>query len=246
MYGVDPNLAAKFYRYYKSYLGITSEFENVFACEQRTKPINFDFFQFLITTQINERLIFSIAPAFYQEFSKLIELNLFETMDDELINALHTFFYCKFSNYSIRTMYRLTVDLPREFQVGDARALTINDKELFINTGKKSREYKEEQWNIRKEIIENGRFFVVIKNDKIISWAEVSNICFNGGNLVVMTLPEYRNSGYGRMVVAKAVNWCAENNILPIYWVDSSNISSIKLASSLGFNLMNKELVVSI
>ncbi|GAA0785833.1 GNAT family N-acetyltransferase [Hathewaya limosa] len=62
---------------------------------------------------------------------------------------------------------------------------------------------------------------------------------------MVYTNEQYRNRGYGKQVTTGILNWCIENNVLPIYLVDEKNTYSIKLAESLGFKIKSKEIVVS-
>ncbi|WP_396276644.1 hypothetical protein [Haloimpatiens lingqiaonensis] len=38
-----------------------------------------------------------------------------------------------------------------------------------------------------------------------------------------------------------ALKWCYENDIMPIYWVDTKNTYSVALAKSLGFKVKSEE-----
>jgi len=48
------------------------------------------------------------------------------------------------------------------------------------------------------------------------------------------------------MVVEQCVHWCLENEVVPIYLVDTNNTASLKLAESLGFTCQSEEFVLSI
>jgi len=144
-------------------------------------------------------------------------------------------------------MYRLTVDEnqfrpPPHFD----QVATISDKEKYLKLlGKRGKKFKEREWRKRKEIILQSRYFIIYANNEVASNALISDIDFNGANIVVNTNPNYRRKGYGNAVVAKTVEWCFKNNKIPIYWVDTANIASIKLAESLGFQVKSKELVIT-
>ncbi|MCW1968090.1 MAG: GNAT family N-acetyltransferase, partial [Anaerolineae bacterium] len=47
------------------------------------------------------------------------------------------------------------------------------------------------------------------------------------------TLPDARQRGYGRSVVAAALNFLCQNNLMPRYQVHEGNFASVKLAVSL-------------
>lgn len=244
----------RFFHYYENYLGCNSLHHiptNIFSCNQRNEPLNLEFIQYLIATNRNGRLIFSIAPQFYSEFCEHISSPYTKIDDEELVKELHAFFSSKLAAYSVRKMYRLTVgtsSTSSQREQVPVRPLTVTDKSIFLRTGQKAynKSYKERKWQIKEKLIREGRVFVAIKDEAIISWAEISDINFNGGNIVVTTAPACRKSGYGRLVAAEAVRWCLNNDIVPVYWVDSLNIPSVRLAQSLEFKLMSEELVISI
>lgn len=242
-------ISIKFFCYYDQYLGVNSSkvYPGIYASNQRNIPLALELFHYLIITD-RTGLIYSIAPQFYLEFEKYINRQKNNKIDEELMKGIDGFFKDKLPNYIIRKMYRLTVNNDLKIlQCNKVRQLTIADKEAFLNSGKKAgnKIYKENKWKSKEELIYQGRVFGYIHNDKIVSWAEVSNIDFNGGNIVVNTVPEYGNLGYGKCVVAEAAKWCLNNNLLPIYWVDSLNTPSLNLAQSIGFKIMSEEVVVS-
>lgn len=71
----------------------------------------------------------------------------------------------------------------------------------------------------------------------------MSDIHYNAGNIIIYTINDFRNNGYGKAIVSKICRKCKENNIIPIYWVEENNLSSIKLANNVGFKINNKEIV---
>ncbi|CQR74358.1 hypothetical protein SOV_24820 [Sporomusa ovata DSM 2662] len=239
----------KFFEYYDKYLGISmsNKHPKIYPCKQRNKLLARNYFQHLIITN-REGLIYSIEPLFYSQFKMYIDIEKYSEINESLILLINNFFNKRFGNYKIRKMLRLTTANDLKFlQSTCARKLTIGDKDIFLNSGNKSntKPYKERKWDAIKAMIREERAFVYVHQNQILSLAIVSNIDFNGGNIVVNTVPEYRNFGYGKLVVSKAAKWCLENDVLPIYWVDSLNVNSLKLALSIGFQIMAEELVVS-
>ena len=47
-------------------------------------------------------------------------------------------------------------------------------------------------------------------------------------------------------MVEKISRECEDINITPMYWVNSANMSSIKLAQKAGFEIVSEEIVISI
>lgn len=242
----------KYDAYYNNYLCINEDdLKNnitIFPCPQRDKPLNLVFINNLIVSKIDNKMVFSISPKFYTEFCKYIEKVEITNIDDNnFLMAIDDFFADYLENYSIRRMYRLTVNedqfrYPPHFD----KVMTISDKDEYLKLlGTRGRKYKEKQWQKRKRIIQDGCFFTIFENNELASRAVISDIDFNGANIVVVTHPKYRQRGYGKAVVAKTVEWCVKNNKIPIYWVASSNIPSIKLAKNLGFQVKSKEMVIT-
>lgn len=239
--------------YYKNYLCINEDdLKNnitIFPCPQRDKPVNLIFINNLIITKIDNKMVFSISPKFYTEFCKYIEkVEITNIDDDNFLMAIDDFFADYLENYYIRQMYRLTVNEDQfRYPTHLDKVMKISDKEGYLKLiGTRGRKYKEKQWQKRKRIIKDGCFFIIFKNNEIASRAIISDIDFNGANIVVVTHPKYRQKSYGKAVVAKTVKYCFKNNKIPIYWVASSNIPSIRLAESLGFQMKSKELVITI
>jgi len=97
-----------------------------------------------------------------------------------------------------------------------------------------------------QQLRDEGRYFVIIDNEQIASFAYISDIQVGGANIVVSTKPNFRKKGYGKAVVYAATKWCFKNMLIPIYLVNQSNLGSLKLAESLGFKTMAEEIVVTV
>ncbi|WIV11539.1 GNAT family N-acetyltransferase [Proteiniborus sp. MB09-C3] len=239
-----------FQNYYYKYLGIDKrELEigkRVFSSNQRNKSLNGQFVQYLISTHIDGKLIFSVAPQYYNNLLDLIKGQATENVD-EIIEILNTFFSDILESFSLRKMYRLIPSV--DYGIWDSLNSSVLKltKEIFMNDLENIEEAKKmEIWERKKGEILEGRKFVVLEGKKIVSACKISDIDFGGGNIAVWTDSNYRNKGFGKAVVSEAVKWCINNNILPIYWVDSENTASINLAKNLGFEIRAKEIVVSI
>ena len=65
-------------------------------------------------------------------------------------------------------------------------------------------------------------------------------------NIVIQTEDEYRNKGFAKKVVEKIAEQCLKKGLIPTYWVNKNNIPSRRVAENTGFELLSKEMVVSI
>ena len=102
-------------------------------------------------------------------------------------------------------------------------------------------EYKENKW---KKIKKMKYIYGILENEEIASMGFVSNIDYNFANIVIQTKEKYQNKGYGKRIVKKISENLLDDEILPIYWVNTENKYSIKLAKSIGFNEETLEIVV--
>lgn len=212
--------------------------------QAREIPINRLYHHHLIATKVNDIFIYSIEPKLYEDFKIYISSYKIKE-NDELISVLDKFFKNRISDYSIRRMYRLSFDKEKLENINNTKSVKLT-KEILMNSLKqKDDKEKEEIWNRKKKEVEEGRQYVILEKDKIISWCKVSNIDYSGGNLVVWTAPEHRRKGYGKDVGRQGIKWCINNNIIPIYLVDSLNKASINLAKTIGFKIKSEEIVVT-
>ncbi|WP_202708826.1 GNAT family N-acetyltransferase [Sporosalibacterium faouarense] len=237
--------------YYCKYLGINildlSKGNIIFSCNQRNEPISGSHFQHLIITEIDGKQIFSISPKYYNGFKKHIlkyKENKLEGVN-KLKPFLQSFFENKLKKHQIRKMYRLTVNKDEMIDIPSSLAIQLTKEILMDNIKDKDRIEKDRIWRRKKTEVEDGRQYTILDDGKITCWCKVSDIDFDGGNLAVWTSPKYRRRGYGKQVTLDAVKWCFRNNVIPIYWVDSTNVASINLAKGIGFKVMSEEIVVS-
>jgi RimJ/RimL family protein N-acetyltransferase len=241
----------QFNNYYNEYLGLSlpdfTEGERIFECEQRQKPINNWHLQHLIITTLHGIIIYSIAPKLIREFSDYMSPYLQMDFTNSTL-TLQNFFDHRLVDYTIRRMYRMTIDanlirLNRNKTHQNA-AVSLTKDIMLNNIQSDSEEEKNRVWLRKKDEIEQGRQYVILEGNKIVSYCKISDIVFGGANLVVYTDENYRNKGFGKAVVIEAIHWCSKHQVSPIYWVDHNNLSSIALAKSLGFHIMAEEIVV--
>lgn len=236
-----------FNSYYLKYLGISIQElhkgKNIFQCNQRNKPINNFYFQQLIVTNIDGIDTFSVAPEFYRDFSDyIIPFKNMNTL--KLFKVLSSFFDNKLETYTIREMYRMTLDtMPKTILLKDS--VVKLTKEILKNSLQTtSEEEKKRIWLRKKQEVIQGRQYIILDGKKIASYCKVSDIDYNGGNLTVYTNEKYRNKGYGKSVSIGAIKWCVENGVIPVYWVDKKNVPSVALAKGLDFSIKSEEIVV--
>jgi len=245
-----------FEEYYKKYMGFSDnnlqEDLSVFSSEYRDKLFSFTYKNPIIATRMQERIIFSVAPKHFDDFCKYSEN--FNQLDFESLDfqkKIDDFFATNYSSYfTIDRYYRMTVDKDSLATINNleiVRLLRLSDKEIYLEKHRNRGEiFKNNRWKIYKPLIEEGRIFIIEENHRIVSYASITDIDLNGANIAVSTNPDYRNKGYGKKVVYKAVEWCLRNGLIPIYWTRTDNLPSVKLAVSLGFKRKAEEIAVLI
>ena len=244
-----------FDQYYLRYLRVDPERlkagHRVFPCERRAESFAFFHVHHLISTIIDGNVIFSISPEFAPSFEiqriplagNIVNEELLKMIDDIFFDFLPALLY------STRLMMRMTLDkgeLVKQKKMTQVNVLSESDKVKFltryVDRGQKFTEYL---WNARVETVRAGRYFTVFERDEIASSAYISDIDYQGANIAVGTGSEFRRKGYGKAVVNHATEWCFSHGYRPVYLVDINNKPSIKLAESLGFREMSREVVVA-
>lgn len=245
-----------FEEHYDLFLGIDSgrvdAGEKVFPCQRRAEPFGAWFRQVLISTARGGDLVHSTAPEFADELRQLAG-ELPASIDDETMFLLDDFFVerIRWTLLRIDTYARMTIGSPDHLDRtrGDVEVVALEDnpfgKRVFFDMiGRRGQEFKSMRWRSVRELIAEGRYFVAMSDGEIASWAAITDIDFGGANIAVSTRPEHRKKGYGRACVARATGWCIENDLLPVYLVAESNMPSVRLAESLGFETRSREIVV--
>lgn len=231
-----------FWNSYYRYMEIKDD-EKI-CLRKRKEIINNKFHYPIIISFIDNRVIYSVEKNYYESFIKDININSMINKE-EIKNYIKIFLQNKIQHFRIKEMYRMYKNESKN-DIDISKVISINNqqKKEYFNSFKIIRDdvYKEKKW---KEISKNNFLKGIIKDNKIVSMGYISNINYGMGNIVIQTIEEYQNRGYGKMVVEKISQEALKNSILPIYWVENKNIASIKLAESLGFKKVVDEIVVS-
>ena len=230
-----------FWNSYYRYMEIKDD-EKI-CLRKRKEIINNKFHYPIIISFIDNRVIYSVEKNYYEKFLKDININSMINKE-EIKNYIKILLQNQMQHFRIKEMYRMYKNEGKN-DIDISRVISINNgqKKEYFNSFKIRRDdvYKEKKW---KEISKNNFLKGIIKDNKIVSMGYISNINYGMGNIVIQTIEEYQNRGYGKMVVEKISQEALKNSILPIYWVENKNIASIKLAESLGFKKVVDEIVV--
>lgn len=86
------------------------------------------------------------------------------------------------------------------------------------------------------------KFCFKVEN-KVVCYCKISDIIHGYGNIVVWTDENYRGRGLAKQLLLLTIKKCIEDGIDPIYLVNSENIPSISLAKSVGFEIIQTEVI---
>lgn len=90
-------------------------------------------------------------------------------------------------------------------------------------------------WYSEEEFITKGIGYCLIKESVVVSWCLsvfVDNKNFEFG---LETIEDYRGNSYGKLTAAACMDYCIENNIIPFWQCNKTNIPSNKVSESVGF-----------
>lgn len=226
-----------FKEYYYNFLEFKGH-KNIICSDNREKGIN-NFYYPIIIANYNDKIIYSINPNYYEELKKII------IGEKDMKEKIFAFFKQRKIDIVVQDMYRMYKKNNANIDISIVKKLGEANKEQFFNSFEYSNDniYKQKKWEIIKKCkYING----IIKDNKFVSVGFVSNINENGANIVIQTKEEYRNKGYGKLIVEKISRDLLKDSIIPIYWVNKNNIPSIKLAESLEFEKGAEEIVIRI
>lgn len=224
-----------FDEYYKKYLGCQTFKERYVSSIFRNMPINQSYFYPLIHTTYKSSDLISVSPEIFNDKDLALTFNDIKTKSlERLKNTYNQIIEKKF--------YRFSYDNNFNIHSSSAESLNSSHYDIFMNSGNNTdKHFKEKKWQSLKLYREQGRIFVQIYDNQIISTCKISDIYCNGANLYVHTNEKYRKKGFGTSVVNAATIACLRKNLIPIYFAEISNIASINLALSTGFSLKATE-----
>lgn len=231
-----------FSNYYYNFLNYNLKHkEKIVSSNNRKQSIN-DFLYPVIISIYNNDCIYSIDTEYFEDLKIIINKN--ELKDkDSIINLLDRFFSEKGIKVSIQSMLRMYKTKKSKINVDDVICINETNKEQYFNSfeNNKNIKYKQDKWKkIKRYKYLNG----IVEDNKLVSVGYVSNIDYGGANIVIHTKEKYRNKGYGKRIVEKISRDLIKNNIIPVYWVNNENEYSKKLALSIDFKEVAKEIVV--
>ncbi|NBI05589.1 hypothetical protein [Senegalia massiliensis] len=175
-----------FKKYYNDYLGIDEKqfksSKRVFSSVQRNVPLNFQYVYKMIATVLEDSVVFSIAPEFYNSFTKFINGKNIESLN-QVIEISHDFFQSKLNDFKVRQIYRLTLKEENIMNLDNGQAIPLTKSILFESNKNMNEKEKIMIWNKRRKEIEEGRKYVVLIENKIVSSAKISDIDFLVGIL---------------------------------------------------------------
>lgn len=237
--------------YYSEFLGFRIGMDKVIVpCSIRSEIFCFNNKEPLIYSKLNGKSYFSISPQFKDQFEANLRFSDPNLSLDELLPEIDDAFCDLVDEYWIQKMFRMSVsenELRKPKNSNLVEPFSEKHKELYLmNFGLRGEKYKEKKWTFMQQLRDEGRYFVIIDNDLIASFAYISDIQVGGANIVVLTKPEFRKKGYGKAVVYAATKWCFQNDLIPIYLVSQANLASVNLAMSLGFKTRAEEVVVMV
>lgn len=234
--------------FYLKYLGVNEEElalgERIFSSPFRGKPeseLTLTIHD-LIVSDYEGTLIHSVNQNMINDYRssapRQVSDDLIEKVDDAFFRA------CKYRYYWISEWLRYSIDV--SFEVNqDVTTLTSNHREQIEarRNVRRGHLFRDRVWEkVYYPLLQEGRMMAVIKDGVIVSHSSVIDLPFGAANIAVWTHQEHRKNGYAAMCVRQAVNWCNENNRIPIYLVSSSNTASIGLAEKLGFKRFSREI----
>ncbi|MPM72790.1 hypothetical protein SDC9_119766 [bioreactor metagenome] len=230
---------SKFEEYYNEFLGVSKNEitqHMVFESKYRDMPLNNKYFYPIIVSKFNDSIICSCSSKF---------ISMCKSNFDGSIESISNILKAMNSNnnkYRLRKMRRYSIENPNVLFDTKAEVLT---EDIIRKVNFQGIEDKEGYIRKKENILQENRQFFILKDGNIAATAFISEIYSRGCNIVVYTLPNYRKKGYGKEVVKACINWCHQNNLLPIYLVEEEKANSIKLVESLGLELKSHEWIIS-
>ncbi len=237
-----------FNKFYSGFLGLKND-EEIASCQRRSEIFSFYWKIPVIVTDYWSDLKASIHPDIFSQFKPVFPLSEHDQINDDLKIEIDNWF-CKFSwDYKINSYLRYSLNEINDeikFLAHKARLLTENDREMALShLHNRGSGLQQAVWkNYFLPLLKKEHYFIVEKDSKRVSYAVITDIDKGGANIMVVTDPDYQRRGYGKAVVAKAIQWCLEHDVLPCFFHQKENTASMILAESLGFQLQCREIDV--
>ena len=217
---------SSFSNFYQEYLGLDDSVicNDVRLCKSKYRdiPINKKYFYKVIATKYNGEKIISYST----DISEVELKSLSTKINFEAIGLSEIPDDLKLPQYEMSYMNRMFLD-----SQSDVRIEKHSDS--YSNN------------SIEYRYLDEYRKYAVVIEGELIGYCKVSNVIAGYGNLVVWVEESRRRLGIAESLVRLMIKKCYEEEIEPMYVVKTDNHASIALATKLGFEVKQRELVVS-
>ena len=217
---------SSFSNFYQEYLGLVDSVvcNGVRLCKSKYRdiPINKRYFYKVVATKYNGEKIISYSPDINETELKSLSAKInFEAIG---LGDIPDDF--KLPQYELSYMNRMFLDSQSDISMDKNSDFNNNHSIEYI--------YSDEY-----------RKYIALINGEIIGYCKVSDVIAGYGNLVVWVEESRRRLGIAESLVRLMIKKCYEEEIEPMYVVKTDNHASIALAQKLGFQVKQRELVVS-
>ena len=217
---------SSFSNFYQEYLGLADSVicNAVRLCKSKYRdiPINKRYFYKVVATKYNGEKIISYSPDINETELKSLSAKInFEAIG---LGDIPDDF--KLPQYELSYMNRMFLDSQSDISMDKNSDFNNNHSIEYI--------YSDEY-----------RKYIALINGEIIGYCKVSDVIAGYGNLVVWVEESRRRLGIAESLVRLMIKKCYEEEIEPMYVVKTDNHASIALAQQLGFQVKQRELVVS-
>lgn len=215
-----------FSNFYQEYLGLADSVicNDVRLCKSKYRdiPINKRYFYKVVATKYNGEKIISYSSDINE--TELKSLNA--KINFEVIGQGNIPDDFKLPQYELSYMNRMFLDSQSDISMDKNSNSNNNHSIEYI--------YSDEY-----------RKYIALIDGELIGYCKVSDVIAGYGNLVVWVEESRRRLGIAESLVRLMIKKCYEEEIEPMYVVKTDNHASIALATKLGFQVKQRELVVS-
>lgn len=216
-----------FSNFYQEYLGLDDSMicngVHVCKCKYRDIPLNKKYFYKVIAAKYNGEKIISYSP----EFNETELRSLYTKINFDAIGVGNIQNDLKLLQYELSYMDRMLLDTQMDISTDERFACNRNNAIKYI-------------------YLEEYRKYIALMNGELVGYCKVSDVIADYGNLVVWVEEPRRRLGIAENLVKLMIKKCYEEKIVPMYVVKTENHASISLAKKLGFQVKQRELVVSV
>ena len=217
---------SSFSNFYQEYLGLADSVicNAVRLCKSKYRdiPINKRYFYKVVATKYNGEKIISYSPDINETELKSLRAKI----KFEAIGLGDIPYDLKLPQYELSYMNRMFLDSQSDVSI----------EKLSDSYSNNSIEYR---------YLDEYRKYAAVIDGELIGYCKVSDVIAGYGNLVVWVEESRRRLGIAESLVRLMIKKCYEEEIEPMYVVKTDNHASIALAQKLGFQVKQRELVIS-